>query len=267
MILPAYDAPPVVETVHGAQFNPIPEFNEAYAGWFWKKHLPAEWTKSAIVPRLEDQFERFGDQKIWGPELLFMIRPSTGGERTQLIHRDDERMIQIQSTRFLYNWKKGGPSQPYPSYEKLLPEFKKSLGAFEQFAQQMGNKLIFNQWEVTYVNHIPKGKLWASPHDWPSIFPRFSTLANDVKGQQPDGFRGEWSLSIDDNVGRLHIDLKHARHTATNQELLALQLTARGPVTETMSLEAGLNKGHESIVRSFDAMISPDARKHWKKTR
>jgi uncharacterized protein (TIGR04255 family) len=261
--LPKFDSPPVVETVLSAQFDPIPQFNEAHGGWFWKKCLPPEWKRTAIAPRLEDQFERFGEAKLWGPESLLMIR-APGGERIQIFGSDDERMIQIQNTRFLYNWRK--QSAAYPSYEKLHPEFMNCFQSFTQFVkQECSVELTVNQWEVTYVNHILKGDLWETPEDWTGIFPWFAPPTIDTK-PQPDDFQGEWSMRIGENLGRLHISLKHVRiGSITGREALALQLTARGPLHEGVDLEAGLNIGHECIVRSFTSMTDKSAHEYWKR--
>ncbi len=133
MILPKFDKPPVVETVLGVQFSPLGGLSAAHVGWFWKKHLDADWTRTIEVPRLPDQFERFGDEKAWktGPGIHF----TAGGEsmRIQLVRADDERMIQVQNTRFIYNWRK--KKGEYPSYDKLRPEFDDHLDSFRRFAR------------------------------------------------------------------------------------------------------------------------------------
>ena len=69
--LPKFDAPPVVETALSIQFSRLPEFTTAMAGWFWKSYLTkladgAKWNKVVEVPRLEDEFEKFGE----GDELV-----------------------------------------------------------------------------------------------------------------------------------------------------------------------------------------------------
>ena len=71
-------------------------------------------------------------------------------------------MIQIQNSRFAYNWKHHpGSEKAYPGYEVLLPEFEDGLNKFTAFAAEADlGRLDLNQWEVIYVNHIPKGDLW-----------------------------------------------------------------------------------------------------------
>jgi hypothetical protein len=65
--LPKYSKPPVIETVLGVQFEPLAKFRTAHAGCFWKSYLDNDWTKIEQVPRLDDHFERFGDERKWGP--------------------------------------------------------------------------------------------------------------------------------------------------------------------------------------------------------
>ena len=44
---------------------------------------------------------------------------------------------------------------------------------FRTFVREMRlGDLRLNQWEVTYVNHLPKGTVWNSPADWQGRGPR-----------------------------------------------------------------------------------------------
>lgn len=265
--LPKFAAPPVVETVISVQFELLNAFTSAHAGWFWKNHLDQSWSSVREVPRIQDQYERFGDDKRWGASKL-TVRTSPQVERLQIIREDQERMIQLQNTRFIYNWRKG--KEGYPSYETLLPEFKAFFSEFEEFALGAGNSHVApNQWEITYVNHILKGDLWNEPNEWVNIFPWFLIPATSVMGQSLDGFQGEWQLIIGDELGRLHISLTHARIGAeSGPEGLVLQFTARGPLNAEKginTLDDGFNLGHESIVRSFADMTSEWAHKYWKR--
>jgi len=206
--LPKFDAPPVIETVLGAQFAKLPNFSGAVAGWFWKKHLPSDWKKTKPAPRLEDQFERFGPERK--PEFRGAgIRVYSGDEpdRTQIIRGDEERMIQIQDSRFILNWRRG-PSG-YPSYAKLLPEFLQSFQKFSAFAAESELDVVqANQWEVTYVNALERGELWESPADWPRILP--GLYSPPAWGTQPlETQNAEWKFVIEEDRGRLFISLSN----------------------------------------------------------
>jgi len=262
--LPKYDAPPVIETVLCAQFARLANFTGAVAGWFWKGRLGSDWTKTKTAVRLEDQFERFGEERR--PELPG-IRFYSGDQpdRTQIIRSDEERMIQIQDSRFILNWRRG--TGGYPSYEKLLPEFRGSFQKFSGFAAEADlGEIQVNQWEVAYVNTLDKGEMWESPADWPTILPGLYTPLTWGTGPI-ETHNGEWKFVIGKDRGRLYVSLKHGRTSMDGPDTLFLQLTARGPVDaeRDQTLEDGLNIGHEVIVRSFTAMTSPEAHKHWKR--
>lgn len=229
-----FDNPPVVETVLGLQFNPIAGFTSAHAGHFWKKELGQEWTSIAEVTPISDQFELFGDKKIFKiPQLL--IQQATPLNRIQITSRDQDRMIQIQNTRFIYNWRKQKDGV-YPSFKNLFPEFTEKNKLFENFV--VGQKLpkpSYNQWEMTYVNHFRKEQsLWQSPKDWSSIFPGlFSSI---LIQPQLESFGGEWSFLPNELAGRIHVKLNHARLGAQDgPEAIVLTLTARGPISSSTS--------------------------------
>lgn len=269
--LPKFDAPPVIETVLSIQFSRFQNFSNAHAGWFWKNYLDDEhWISVQETPRLPDQFERFGEDKKWAPKGgTLSLRSAPVAERLQIIRDDEERMIQIQDSRFIYNWRKGAGQ--YPSYDQLLPEFKKQFEKFEKFALDSGNPpLSLNQWEVTYVNHIPIGELWSSAGDWPQILTGLYWPPARPDKQKIDTLKGAWSYILGDNLGRLHITLEHVRLLGQDgQDILSIQLTARGPLEsgKIETFEDGFNLGHESIVLSFADITSELAHTHWKRTK
>ena len=170
--LPKFDRPPVVETVLGVQFNRLADYSAAHAGWFWRENLGPRFDVAKEASRLEDQFERFGDDVRWAPPGGLFVRPVHQPDRIQIINGLDDRMVQIQDSRFIYNWRKRDAG--YPSYEKLKPEFLAKLTEFEAFTQARGlGKIEQNQWEVTYHNQILRGEVWQSPQDWSRIIPSF----------------------------------------------------------------------------------------------
>lgn len=263
--LPKFDSPPVIETVLSAQFSPLSKLTDAHVGWYWKQYLDEMWDQVVRVPRIDDRFEKFGDERQWIERGLKFeeVGPS---DRTQLIRSDGSRMIQIQNTRFIYNWRKQNSAE-YPSYDKLLPEFKESFLGFEKFSYDaFGQAIELNQWEVTYVNHLPKGDLWGTASDMQKIFPAFGVLANQIDGQIFDTFNGTWQLTIDENKGRIYIDIKHARiGSSEGQEIIRLAITARGPINDEVDIYTGFDVGHKAIVCTFADITSPDYHKIWKR--
>ena len=266
--LPHFDNPPVVETVIGVQFSPISNYSNAHAGWFWKSFLDSSWDGVTEVPRLDDMFERFGGERAFAQVQGIMLGPSSEGQRMQFINSSSGRMVQIQNTRLILNWRTNPADRTYPSFSILKDEFLARLEDFRAFAVASGTpELTINQWEVVYVNHISKGELWDKPADWAAVLNFFAVPNNSAATLDCDTFGGQWSLALPEKRGRLHVSVQHGRvENARGPEIMVLQLTARGDVGPDRSLADHLEIGHATIVDSFAAMTSETAHKHWKRT-
>lgn len=259
--LAEFRSPPVVEVVLGVQFDALQDFSTAHSGWFWRTRLDQRWRSAKDAPRLDDQFERF-DEGMFLREPPFRVRPPGTPERTQLFHEDEQRMIQIQDTRFVYNWRKR--EMAYPTYERLVPEFLDCYSRFSDFVREAGlGALSLNQWEVVYVNHIPMGSLWHEPSEWPRVLPGLQIPSAAVPGQRFDSFGGEWHYVLGDNEGRLRVSIRHGR-AFSGSVLLVVTLTARGPLKQ-QSPEVGFAVGHKAIVQTFLSMTSQAAHAAWER--
>ncbi len=267
--LPDYEKPPVVETVVGVQFEALPGFGNAHLGGFWKTLDSTEWPAVSDAPRLQPQYERFPESAKWariGAHLTLTQDPST---RLQIKNKDENRMIQVQNGRLHFNWL-GQTGGEYPRFENVRREFTWVLQRFIEFVDREGlGDFRPNQWEVTYVNHIPRGTVWETAKDWGFFQPLGSvpTIDGLVHGED---FTGEWSFVIREQRGRLHIRWQHGLESdpeQEGQEFIRLTLTARGPVEENddalQPVLAGLDLGRETIVWSFREFMTDEANKHW----
>jgi uncharacterized protein (TIGR04255 family) len=257
-----YENPPVVETVLGLQFDPLPKMRNAHLGAFWKT-LPAEWDAVTDAPSLEPQLESFTDAPNWGV-LRFKVTQDLAN-RLQIRNRNGDSMIQVQNGRVHVNWLGHGKSA-YPRYEQVRKTFDHSLEQFTRFARQEGlGEIRPNQWEVTYINRIPKGTVWHSPDDWRFFRPLGAPVRSP--SVQLESFGGEWHYEIADHRGRLHVQFQHLRQSdALPEEAVVINLTARGGVDVSgngNSWASGLDLGHEVIVTSFRNFMSDSANNFW----
>jgi uncharacterized protein (TIGR04255 family) len=251
----------VTEVVLGVQFGLLKDFHNAHAGLLWGTTLKRKyWPKVRAAPIIRSSFERFGEHEQWGPVLPFEIRRGIEPDRTQFLNEAEDLMIQVQNTRFHYNWiKKDGGE--YPSYDKLLPEFQNQWEGFRAFAVEADlGEVEPNQWEVTYVNHIQAGSLWRPAKEWTSLLPWLRPPASGLLAF--DSVAGTWDLVIGEEKGRLHVKISRARRES-GDDILVLDLTARGPLEAGGALEDGLSLGHDAIVSSFVEMTSEEAHREW----
>lgn len=262
---PSFENPPVVETVLGAQFKPIPGLRNAHLGVFWDT-LGAEWPEVIDAPSLQAQYEQFGDDDPRLPPRLVLGLTSDPAARIQIRSRDRDRMIQVQNGRLHYNWIATDGNNGYPRYKTVVPAFLDTLSRFERFlTDHKLDEPQLDQWEVTYVNRIPRGTVWDSSSDWVGVFPALLGPASAQPFGILENVASAWRFELPPRRGRLHIELQHAYQPGTPPgESLLLKLTARGPIAgSTSALEGGLNVGHDAVVAAFVDVTSEAARRYW----
>lgn len=265
--LPDYERPPVIETVLGVQFERVPGFKIAHLGGFWKTLDTGEWPMVSDAPPLPPQYESFTEAGRWTARGIQFQLTQEISPRLRIKNKDGDRMIQVQNSRLLFNWL-GHAQGKYPRYEEVRMGFLWTSQRFNQFlAQEDLGTVQPNQWEVTYVNHIPKGTVWNTPDDWGFFRPL--GLVPAIEGVvQGESFTGGWHFVIPDQRGRLHVEWQHAtRHELEQQEIIVLTLTARGPLQQAeeplQAVLAGLDLGRETIVRAFTGFMDDAANKYW----
>ena len=174
------------------------------------------------------------------------------------------QLLQVQQTRFHYNWKRR--DQSYPSFHGVLTEFDKQFTRFRNFLAASGQgELCPNQWELTYVDSIPRGELWQTVADWYRVLPGLLSGPPPIDGVCPENASGEWNFEITPRRGRLHVTVRRARIAETSEAVLLVQTTARGPIGRDANedLAAGLALGHAVAVRTFLQITSAEAHARW----
>jgi len=258
--------PPVVETILSMQFGRLPGLTNGHLGGFWGQRK-AEWPSVSDAPLLDETFETFGDEPGWSRAFRLRLTQDPSG-RVQMRNKAGDRMIQVQNCRLDYNWI-AQPDQAYPRYRTVRPEFDAVLREFRGFVKEhCSGEPIPNQWEVTYVNHMPKGTVWRELEDVGTVFPSLLGCGGRQQGIGFEGFHAQWRFEIVPRRGRLHVAIQHAYvGTQQKKEAIVMMLTARGPVEkegdELVALDRGLNLGHDLIVTSFVGFTSEEARAYW----
>lgn len=264
---PDYENPPVVETILGVQFEPLATFKNGHLGAFWTTLDHHEWPSVADAPVLAPQFERFGESAKWGGAGLHLKLSQEPASRLQITRRSRDQMLQLQNGRLHFNWMRG--HETYPRYPAVRAGFVELLQRFQVFLEneQLG-AINPNQWEVTYVNHIPKGTVWNNPDDWG--FCRLMPPQQVSSRVGLESFEGEWHFLIPTQKGRLHVRWQYGQLSSgpsKDTEVVVLTLTARGPVPDSVdpigAVLGGLDLGHETIVESFRDFASEDANRYW----
>jgi uncharacterized protein (TIGR04255 family) len=262
-----FDEPPVVETVLSAQFEKLEGFRSIHFGLFWER-VRSQFPQSQEQGALEPSFEEFGTQPPPVPRIQFL---QSGGaalpQRVLLTDSANSEMMQIQSDRFIKNWRKTGEDDTYPRYEPVIREaFHRDFEIFKKFLADEGiGSVRVTQCEVTYVNHILSGKGWS---DW-SEADKVFTFWNPPRDPHYPGKMEDFAMHTrfpiygdhQEKIGRLHVDVQPALRSSDGLPMYVMNLTARGQYGEGTDF---FDIGRRYIVHSFKSLTTDQMHRIWR---
>ena len=257
------DKAPVVEVILGIQFRPIAALNSYQLARFCNS-IASEFDSATIedVSPLELQYEKFGDDRQLGDIRTFGVPISQGTHpRYRIANQKRSRMIQIQNGRFHYNWMK--KDEEYPHYETVRAKFDQLFSKFQSFVRDQRIGIIEgDQWEITYVDLMPKGLMWTKVSEIPRLFKGGLLIPADELSMEPDALTAKVNFEIVPKKGRVYVDVQHAYslENGGKVEVIRMDTTARGPI---INGEDGLNVGHSAVSKIFKELMSAEAFKTW----
>ena len=265
--LPDFDEPPVIETLLGVEFAPLDRWEIVHYGLFWRR-IQAGYPRFEINPPLRSEIEgpRLEFKQPQPPKFEVVSKPQV---RCWFLNDSNTELIQIQYDRFVHNWRKVVGSEVYPHYEEnVRPAFERDWQNFCEFlaSERIGVPEV-RQCEVTYVNHIDRGKGWDAIADLPHLFPSWAGASSGNFLPSPESVLFNVSYLMPDDAGRLRIALVHAFRSSDAKETLQLTLTARGKPrsSETSDIVRWLDLGREWVVRGFTDFTSERMHQIWRR--
>ena len=263
--LPDFENPPVVEVVLSVQFEALSQMRAAHFGLFWAQ-IRGRYPRTEERPALDPVVERFPEPVRRRLGVQFPIFETPPLPRFWFLHQTENELLQVQSDRFIKNWRKTGEGDAYPRYESVKEWFEQDFKEFQEFAsrEKLGS-IGVNQCEVTYVNHIVPGEGWASHEDMDKVFTLWKHPRAPFPGKAEDAvFHARFPIRDGSGhpVGRLHADVQAAMNNADGKPMFVFNLTARGLLGRSMEF---FDLGREWIVRSFAEMTTREMHQVWKR--
>jgi uncharacterized protein (TIGR04255 family) len=261
---PDYDNPPVNEVVFGIQFKRL-DLKAPHTGFFWEKLTKEEYPECKEMPPLPHIVESFDTISTQSPSFSIEQFERPPLPRLFFINRIKNHLVQIQQDRFHQNWRKLKYEDNYPRYLSLFPQFAKSWGLFGSFVREQNlGELEPDQYELTYVNHIPRGQAWRSLKDIGKIFPEFQCNVENRFLNEPEDISWRKVFRLPDNNGRLYASLRLAASRELKDQIMIFDLTARGFNAD--NINAWFEMAHEWIVRGFADLTDGTVQKTvWKR--
>jgi uncharacterized protein (TIGR04255 family) len=246
-----YDRPPVIEVVYGVTFTPLKAWKLPHTGLFWQQIIDE-------FPRCEQA------APIPGPEF---VDSSTGLPipRVWLINTADDRLVQLQPGRFLFNWRRRDDAGRYPRYKTLSERFFGLFREFQSFVVKTGlGEIEISGYELTYINHVFEQEDWEFPASVGRVIDHLSWKRERYQFlPQPSAINWQAGFEFPEGPGTLSVKLSPARHAKEGKDLLVLELSARGLPAEAPSnrIKGWFSHAHRWIVRGFEDLTSEEAQK------
>lgn len=256
--LPSYKKPPVNEVAIGFTFENLDTLKIPHIGLLWERFRNDYPLIDHAVPLATNQ--------------VIPIDSATGLPlpRVWFIDKAENRLIQVQSNQFYFNWRHRKDQDVYPRYENIVREFKSHLTVLQGFLNDTGlGTLRPSECELTYINQIPKGEGWEIVDDWHNVVTDFC-WRKDARRFLPVPANLTWQagFALPDEKGRMRIRLAEAKRKADDMPLLVLELSTRG-LGKDKSIAAIWDwypVAHEWIVRGFTDITSPEMHhKYWER--
>ena len=254
--LPSYKSPPVNEVICGMRFQAPDKLRIPHIGFLWNKFR-------ADYPVLQHA------QQVVSAKGEILLDTATGVPlpRIWFINDSDDQLIQFQLDRFYFNWRR--KKNDYPRYNYIIKNFEFTYKAVVDFFNEFGlGELKPIEYELSYINHIPKGEGWNTIDDIPNIFTDFiwkNSTKRFLKTVEKISWNAEFLLP--EQKGHLNVGLKQATRIEDKMPLLIFELKTRGleDTFTNKSMRAWFDLAHEWIVRGFTDLTTPKIQKIWGK--
>ncbi|MGH7576646.1 MAG: TIGR04255 family protein [Longimicrobiales bacterium] len=268
--LPSFKKPPVLEVAVGIQFEPIKDLRNPYLGVLWERYRDK-------LPKLEEHYPRPPVPETFEPvsgrqrQVRLQVLDTPPVSRVWFMSKDGREFVQVQQDRFVFNWRRHSGEDEYPRYSYVRKRFVETLSVFEQFlAEQDLGRVVPNQSEVSYLNHISAGMGWRGFDSLDSVIPSWQPRYSEAFLPPAEEVRlaVRYGIASDDDqpLGRLHITAEPG-YRPDGGAMLILHLTARGkPSAPTIGSAIDfLDTGRAWIVRGFAAFTSTEMHREWER--
>ncbi len=254
--LPSYQNPPISEVVCGVRFEPSDKIYIPHIGLLWNEFRTKYPNIQHAPPIASTKGEVLLDPVVGVPL-----------PRVWFINQSDDQLIQFQIDRLYFNWRRR--QNDYPRYDHIINNFVSVLTTVAEFFLKLKlGDLKPIEYELSYINHIPKGQGWETIDDLTKVFSDFVWIQSKTRFlPNPDKIAWQAEFPLPENKGNLQINLKQATRTEDNVPLLILELKIRGnsESLDENTIREWFNSAHEWIVKGFTDLTSSKIQKFWRR--
>ena len=240
-----FSNPPISEVVCGVEFN-APAFSSVHFGQYWQI--------------IHERYPQYFDLPPLGDFAIISGLPSL--RRVWFKSTEINQLIQLQSDRFLYNWRREDIREPYPRFEKIYQNFINEWDIFKEWWSGNTSSPIFPaRYELTYLNQLDNYFGWNSTEDNYKIF--------TFKGRRWDGFLSAPNVHVSnlqfiipENLGVLFVNTNQGIKAIDQTPITTFELTIRS-IDSSLDINTWFAKSHKFVVRAFLDLTKESIHKEW----
>ncbi len=240
-----FSNPPISEVVCGVEFN-APNFSTVHFGQYWQK--------------IAGRYPQYFDVPPVGEFTIISGLPSL--RRVWFKSPETNELIQLQSDRFFYNWRREDIKEPYPRFDTIYQNFIKEWEIFNQWWSESTSSPIFNvRYELTYLNQLDNSFGWSSTEDNHKIF--------TFKGREWNGFLSAPNVHVSnlqfilpENIGILFVNTNQGIKAIDQTPITTFELLLRSN-DSNIDTSVWFTKAHEYIVKGFLDLTKRSIQTEW----
>ena len=229
--------PPVIEVACGVVFRQLTRLKIPHYGRMWTDFLSDLPKCEHAIPIAEavDPVTQLPLPRVW------------------FIGESENDLVQLQSDRLIFNWRKIRAEDRYPGHDSVLRRFRNYLVPFGAFLKQHGvGDLEDLTCELRYINHVPHTDS-ATGVDR-NLALRFNWITEASRGM-------EWQVTLPQDFGSLRVKAIKATRKSDSQPIFVVELVASGAPKDCTLLEAvfpWFDAAHSAIFETFQRLV-PDS--------
>jgi uncharacterized protein (TIGR04255 family) len=256
MLKASFEKAPLTEVICGVTFSTA-EFSSVHFGLYWQS--------------IRDRYPSLPtDTPPMGDIPLLAVLPKL--RRVWFSSEDRCRFIQLQSDKFLYNWRRSATVHQYPHFEEVYRSFEQEWQQFHQWwddvvqqysvANSPFRSLNPIQYELTYLNHIDQSLGWNDSEDTQNIFSFLVGEWSNFPLGKPETQNINLEFSLPGRAGILSLVITQVVRLEDNAPVLICELTARSSDTK-LSHHEWFKLAHESVVQTFIKLLQEETKAAW----
>ncbi len=173
--------------------------------------------------------------------------------RKFFINKTNDKLIQIQQDRLLFNWRRKEDQEQYPHFKVVLADFMEVYNFINSKVQLDGQ---LKQYEVTYWDQINIEEFGRSDYN-PKGALKILSIDSEI-----NGIDVQYSIPNSEMGGNLRVGLRQGVRNSDMKKIILLETTMRG-FSDKIPIAEWCDKAHNQLLTYFDSIITDNAFKKW----